>query len=98
MRFSELVEHRNDLIHFDALKFEFTYESPTDISSTADLWAIITDGSWLSGSKIVKLGVAGMNGHLIVHDMIVCLHGMLETEPPAFLESEKVLFSLILQK
>ena len=93
-RFSELVEQRNDLVHFDALKFEYAYESPTDITSTDDLMEIITDGSWLAGSKLVKLAVSGMNGHLIVHDMIIGLHRLIGTDPPAFLNSEKILFSI----
>lgn len=93
-RFSELVDHRNDLVHFDALKFEYTYESPLEINSTDDLGKVITDGSWLAGSKLFRLAVSGMKGHATVHDMIVGLHELLGTKPPDFLESGKVLFSV----
>lgn len=92
--FAELVEHRNDLVHFDAAKFVYESTAPSRLSTVSDILGFTKDGSWLAGSKVARLAAIGIAGHLIVRDMILELHLLLNTDSPSFLKSEKILYSV----
>lgn len=92
--FAELVDHRNDLVHFNADKFVHEITSPSRLSTNAAIIGFTKDGAWLAGSKLDRLSRMGIAGHLIVRDMIHGLHLLLGNDVPAFLGSEKILFSV----
>ncbi|MDO9541532.1 MAG: hypothetical protein Q7J98_04330 [Kiritimatiellia bacterium] len=96
--FAKLVDHRNDLVHFDSDKFTHEVAVPDTIATTGDLMAFTKNGSWLAGSKIDRAMRMGIAGPLIIHDMITGLHQMMGADAPDFLGADKLLYSIKIQR
>lgn len=90
--FAELVNLRNDLIHFDIEQLTFEKELPPHVKTVGELNAWMGTGEYLAGTIFARIVRFALAGEVIVKDMIRELHQMLGSKPPDFLDgSEDIL-------
>ena len=90
IHFSELINHRNSFLHLHSVQLDLENNLPHDVDSLEELIDVLKAEEWLSARDLERIVRYGIAGPLIVQNMIEHLHQMLETEPPTFLNGEKI--------
>lgn len=96
--FEELVDLRNELIHFDVSKLTFTKAVPPEIRKLGELKAWMGKGGLFAGTKFEKIVRFAAEGELITREMILRLHKMLGSKAPDFLTGTEVVLKITIEK
>jgi hypothetical protein len=96
--FEQLVDLRNDLIHFNVKKLTFEKDIPPDITTIGELQAWTGTGKYLAGTVFEKMVGFALAGELIVKNMIRELHRLLGSKPPTFLDGSEAVLKVRIKK
>ncbi len=96
--FTQLVELRNDLIHFNVGKLTFEKQVPDGVTSQGQLLAWMGTGDYLADTVFDRIMRFALAGELIVRDMFLALHKMLGTKPPEFLTGKPPILKFRIKK
>lgn len=96
--FAQLVDLRNDLIHFNVNKLTFEKQAPVEITTVGQLNAWMGTGDYLAGTVFDRMMRFALAGELIVRDMFMALHKMLGTKPPEFLFGKPPILKVRIKK
>jgi hypothetical protein len=96
--FEQLVDLRNDLIHFNVEKLTFEKDIPPDITTIGELQAWTGTGKYLAGTVFQKMVGFALAGELIAKNMIRELHRLIGSKPPTFLDGSEAVLKVRIKK